>query len=83
MDFAVARCRQVRTFQSLTRQKTRKFIAAGLMRSIPVRLPFQNQTKFEKCPKIVYFPLYAQNSGIEFFLTNDSTRVLCYNIIVK
>ena len=38
MDFAVARCGQVRTFQALTRQKTRKFIAAGLVGSIPVRL---------------------------------------------
>ena len=38
MDFFVARCRQVRTFQALPREKTRKFFAARLMCSSPVWL---------------------------------------------
>jgi hypothetical protein len=38
MDFVGAWRRKVWTFQAALRQKTRKFVAAGLMRSIPLRL---------------------------------------------
>jgi len=54
MDFAVARCRQVRTFQALTRQKTRKFIAAGLVGSTPVRLRIEPlPLLFSKQPRFI------------------------------
>jgi hypothetical protein len=38
MNFVGAGCRKVQTFQSATRQKAQKFVAAGLMRLIPLRL---------------------------------------------